>query len=109
MIITESPWYLAALFGEKPPLHDDTLPQPGWFKVRLVSRGAFHPARIWIEEDRDDDGELQSDVLYFCEVNGDLVDVWDWWLRVCKNPISRDEWEMMEHERVRQSACEIAG
>lgn len=109
MIIQESDWYIAALLGKMPPIHEDSAPEAGFYKVRLESRGAFYPARVWIEEERDDVGELLCDVLYFCEVNGDLVEAWDWWLRVCKNPISRNLWEQMEDERLRQSACGIAG
>jgi hypothetical protein len=96
VIITESAWWLSALFGEKPPLHDDSPPMPGFYKRRLISRGPFVPARIWIEENRDDDGELLEDVRYCCEVNGLICSAWGEWLMVCKYPISRDEWERMD-------------
>lgn len=104
MIITESPWYLAALFGEKPPLHDDSPPEPGWYKRRLIARGPFVPARVWCEENRDDDGELTEDVRYYCEVNGSLVNAFDEWWLICKYPISRDEWEMMDGLRKAEGA-----
>ena len=108
-IIEESDWWLRALFGERPSIHGDSAPEPGFYKRRIVARGKFIPVRIWVEESRDDDGELLEDVRYYCEVDGKQADVWEEWLMVCKYPISRDEWEMMENERVRQGACGFAG
>jgi hypothetical protein len=108
VIITESAWWLSALFGEKPPLHDDTLPAPGFYKRRLIPRGPFVPARIYTIEERDDDGELLCDVVYCCEVNGLKVDAFSEWLMVCKYPISRDEWEMMDEERRKRASADMA-
>jgi hypothetical protein len=57
---------------------------PGYFKTRLVKGGPFVPCRMWTVEDRDPEtGELQDDVKYFAEVNGERVDPnmppgWPW-------------------------------
>lgn len=95
MIIQESEWWLKALFGEHPPIHEDSLPEAGYFKRRLVARGPFVPCRVWIVEERDDDGELLCDVLYCCEVNGRQESAFDQWLYLAKYPISRAEYERM--------------
>ena len=60
MIIQESDWYIAALLWKMPPIHEDSAPEAGFYKVRLESRGAFYPARVWIEEERDDVGDQQQ-------------------------------------------------
>lgn len=56
---------------------------PGFFARRLTAGGAEVPCRLWTIEDRDEDGELQADVQYFAEVNGEPVDAlsppgWPW-------------------------------
>lgn len=62
---------------------DPCLSSPGWFKTRLVRGGAPVPARLWLEEDRDEQGVLIADVRYFAELNGESCDPfspphWPW-------------------------------
>jgi hypothetical protein len=109
MIIEESEWWLRALFGERPPIHEDTPPQAGWYMRRLVPRGPFVPARIYLEEYRDEVGELLCDVVYCCEVNGRREDAFDQWLYLAKYPISRDRYQEMINEGICDRVGEIAG
>lgn len=93
--VTQSDWWLSAVFGENPPIHDDTAPQPGYYKMRLVPRGPFFPARIWTVEERDETGDLMQDVEYYCEVNHTPSDAFEQWLYLCKYPITKEEYEGM--------------
>lgn len=93
-IIEQSAWHWHALNGGA-AIHDDTPPQPGWYKRRLVPRGPFVPARIWIERD-ESDGEIVSDDKYGCEVGDEPRDAFEEWLYLCKNPITQEEWSLLK-------------
>jgi len=51
-------------------------PQPGFFRTRKVSKGDWLPVRVWIEDgERDPDtGELLSDQVMRCEIDGERAD-----------------------------------
>lgn len=96
-VIEESAWWWSSVYGDGMPIHESTPPQPGFYRKRLVARGVFVPVHIWIERDADEDGEPLSDDRYHCEVVGEPCDAFEEWTFVCKNPITREEYEdMME-------------
>lgn len=85
--------------GKLTPLSDGDY-QVGWYKTKLVKGGPWVPARVWLEQDIDPDtGELMSDEVFRCEVNGREVDPGDWWLRLCGNPITHAEYDRRKAHR----------
>lgn len=75
----------------------DPLASAGCYKVQLVRHGAWLPARIWCEEDRDaETGDRIGDDRYYAEIGTDRVDVlapprWpEGW-----HAVSRAEWEYL--------------
>lgn len=88
-------WHRAALAGRNPPDHEG-LPECGWFKTRLVKGGPWVPAKIWIRREIDaDTGELTAPEEYLCEVDGRRRDAALAWGSLCKNPISREEYDAL--------------
>jgi len=76
------------------PLPQD--PQVGFFKRKLVKGGVFVPARIWMVQEIDrETGELLSDELLQCEVNGAYADPEEAWSWICANPISEAEFRYL--------------
>lgn len=120
-LITESDWWLDALWGKSPPLHESTPPQAGFYRTRLIPRGIVVPARIWIREERDEDGELIADQKFGCEIAGRMADPFKEWMYLAGSPISQDDfvrltenngaaWQQWrQDERVRKSISEGAG
>lgn len=70
-------------------------PLCGYFKTRLVKDGPFVPARIWMEQPVDDDGELISPEVLRCEVDGQAKDPVEQWVRLCHNAITHNEFDYM--------------
>jgi hypothetical protein len=70
-------------------------PECGWFKRRLVKGGPFVPAKIWLVQFVDDDGELLQDEFLQCEVNGQYAEPDDAWPWLCGNPISEAEFDYL--------------
>lgn len=70
--------------GTPPVETDAVMSSPGFYRLRLVEGGAYVPARLWVQETRDDEtGELIADVRYFAEIDGRSVDPfsppgWPW-------------------------------
>ena len=65
--------------SEDLPVED--APQPGWYKRRLVRGGPFVPARVWMFQPVDDEGDLCGDEVLQCECNGKFADPelqWEW-------------------------------
>lgn len=86
-------WWADALAGKRPPLHEDVY-HCGFYKRRMVARGPFVPARIFVEREVcPDTGELLSDEVLRCEVNGQRRDITEEWLWISKFPISRDDFD----------------
>lgn len=86
-------WHRQALAGFKPQVTHE--PQCGWFKRRLVQGGPMVPARIWMHQEIDEDGELTAPEELRCEVGGkrcDPVDAWTW---ICADPITEAEFNYM--------------
>lgn len=74
------------------PVADE--PQCGFFKRKLVKNGPFVPARIWLEQETGEDGELLGSELR-CEVNGEAADPFEAWSYLCANPITAAEFAYM--------------
>lgn len=88
-------WHTRALRGLV-PINDGT-PHCGWFKRKLVKGGVMVPARIWMFQDIcPDTGELQSDEVLQCEVNGAWADPEEAWSWICSNPITEQEFRYLE-------------
>lgn len=88
-------WWRAALLRlpkSRDGIPDD--PQCGWFKRKLAKGAVFVPARIWLEQEVDDAGELLGAELC-CEVNGETAEPFEQWSYVCGNPISQSEFEYL--------------
>lgn len=77
--------------GERVPCHESE-PHAGYFKTRLVYRGAWFAARIWIERETDEDGQLTGDERFLCEIDGEPRDAYEQWQWLAKHPISYTEW-----------------
>jgi hypothetical protein len=91
-------WHREALkgvFGDASPVTEDE-PQVGWYKRRLVKGGPFVPARIWLEREIDEAGELVSDEILRCEVNSIAADPFREWVWLIKNPISETDFNYMK-------------
>jgi hypothetical protein len=87
-------WHAKAMRGLEPVI--DNTPQCGWYKRKLVKGGVFVPARIWMFQDIDaETGELLSDELLQCEVNGTYADPEDAWSWICSNPITEQEFRYL--------------
>lgn len=87
-------WHRKALRGLE-PVNDGT-PHCGYFKRKLVKGGVFVPARIWMVQDIDPEtGELLSDELLQCEVNGAYADPEEAWSWICSNPITEQEFRYL--------------
>jgi hypothetical protein len=99
-------WYSAALHARmklgEPPEIDENDPRPGWYKCRLVAGGPMAPAKIWLRQLMRD-GELTADEEVCCEIGGERFNVYEVWLQLCENPISRMEYAHMT--RVREWAA----
>lgn len=87
-------WHWKAVKGLEPEIHE-VEPEAGWFKMRLTRGGPFVPVEIWVDQEIDPEtGELTSDELLCCTVNGFAKDPAKIWTH-CR-PISRDEFDAMK-------------
>lgn len=80
----------------RPALHEDE-PQCGWYRRRLVPKGPFVPARVWVEPGQTDPetDELISPEVMRCEVDGARVPVDRAWTWIARYPISEDQYMAM--------------
>lgn len=86
-------WWRAALAGDKPAITEE--PRAGFYRRRLVKGGPFVPVHIWIEAERDDAGDLLSDEVVKCTVDGRLADVEATWSYCAGSPISEAEFDYL--------------
>ena len=87
-------WYYAMLRGERPPTHMDD-PQCGYFKTKLVRFGPYVPARIWLEQQVDEGGELAGEPVMRCHINGKRQEAKDRWPWLAGRPIPVAEYNAM--------------
>ncbi len=78
------------------PIRDGE-PREGFYMRTRAPGGAFVPAKIWFDDgDRDPEtGELMSDQVLRCEVDGKPADPYDQWLRLAKHPITEAKYRFM--------------
>lgn len=93
MTIDDRKWWLAALAGERPAITDEA--KSGFFKRRLVKGGPWVPVHIWIERELDEAGDLLSDEVVKCTVDGRLADVDSTWSYCAGSPISEAEFDYL--------------
>lgn len=75
---------------------NESEPRCGYFKTRLVPRGPFVPARIWMEQITDDEtGELTQPEVLRCEIDGVPKEPLEEWVRLCNQAISHNEFDYM--------------
>lgn len=92
--ISTSETWEKLLAGERPAIVVDR-PQPGYYKRRLVKGGPWVAVRIWIEEERDEDGELLCDQKLLCLVDGKEADAYEQWPWVAGRAIPEHEYRFM--------------
>lgn len=90
-------WHANALLGVygEPTTEFNENPECGWFKRRLVKDGPFVPARIWLYQPTDENGDLVGDEVMQCEVNGKYADPETQWSWLCGNPITEAEFNYL--------------
>lgn len=95
-------WWRSALAGDKPAITET--PEEGFFKRRLVKGGPWVPVQIWIEAERDEAGDLLSDEVVRCTVDGLLADVSTHWTFAAGNPITEAEFDYLTRVSVHAKA-----
>lgn len=67
-------YWRRVLAGERVPIHLDTPPQLGWFRLRTLRGGPWHGVVIWLEQRTDPEtGELISDEIVRIRLDGQKV------------------------------------
>ena len=76
---------------------DDTFtPQCGWFLTKMSRGGPLVPARIWLEQEVDpDSGELLSDEILKCEINGYARDPEEQFIYFFDSPIEKSAYDYL--------------
>jgi hypothetical protein len=95
-------WHSNAMLKDlaSEPIEYSEFPECGWFKVQMVRRGPYVPARIWLHQEVDPEtGELACDERFVCEVNSQEKDVAWWWSKMCRHPISQAEFNYLIAKR----------
>lgn len=92
-------WWRSALAWTKKPRGNrpaiTTEPQCGFYRRRLVKGGPWVPARVWIDQKLDGDGELTADERMRCWVDNAERNPVDEWLYICDQPITEPEFRFM--------------
>lgn len=98
-------FYWRAMAGVEQAVQEDQ-PEAGWWKRRMIKRGAWVPVRIWLEADVGDDGELLGPEVLKCTVDGEIVDPRDVWQFCCTRPIAEHEFRYLTDLRAWQRVHE---
>lgn len=100
-------WHTQAVAGRAwhYKLNEDD-PLCGWFKARLVKKGPFVPARIWLDQPVDEDGQLTGPEELRCEIDGLPKDPLEQWTRLCQYAITESEFVYMTRLRAWQRVNE---
>lgn len=71
-------------------------PHCGWFLARMARGGPPVPARIWLEQEVcQETGELLSDEVLKCEINGELRDPFEAWHWLFREPITESQYNYL--------------
>lgn len=100
-------FYWLAIAGCMPEIIE-TEPHAGWWKMRLVRRGAWVPVLIWLVQEVGDDGELLAPEVLKATVDGDEKDPRDIWQWCCTRPIPEHEFKYLTALRAWQRINEPA-
>lgn len=74
------------------PVYEDS-PQPGFYRTRNVKGGPWLPVIVWREPPEIDEvGDLMSDEVLLCMIDGKPANPYDRWLVFARNPISAEEY-----------------
>ncbi|MAB70295.1 MAG: hypothetical protein CMH89_11795 [Oceanicaulis sp.] len=96
-------WWEAASTGSEWPFTPrEDEPQAGFYRVRKFpygqwARGPWLPARVWWEGGQIDPatGELMTDEICRCEIDGRRRNPWKVWTWLMTNPVTESEWEFL--------------
>ncbi len=91
-------WWQAAMRGERPDVVEGE-PECGWFMTRLVKGGPWVPARVFVERELDERGELAGPEEYVAEVDGVRRDAARVWVSICRRVISREDYDALMARR----------
>ncbi len=101
-------WWRAALAGQRPPMHDGE-PQCGFYRRKLVKGGPWVPATIYLYAEIDENGDLASDEMHVCLLNGQMVDAREQWSWLCGNPITYAEYRELQRRNIEIEAARSDG
>lgn len=86
--------------AEFTPREDE--PQAGFYKIRKFPygqwpNGPWLPARVWWESGQIDPetGELMTDEICHCDIDGKQKDPWRVWTWLMRHPIPESEWNFL--------------
>lgn len=95
-------WHTEALeakqLGFKVEINPDD-PKCGWFKRKLVKGSVFVPAKIWMHQPVDEDGELVGEEELQCEVDGQRRDPAAEWSYLSAHPVPESEFKFLTDNR----------
>ena len=66
-----------------------------FYKRKLIKGGPFVPARIWIEQHVDGDGDLTREEVLRCEIGDRTANAADQWSYLAANPITEADYRFM--------------
>lgn len=87
-------WHRKALRGDRPAYFDGDI-HCGWYRRRLVQNGPWVPARIWLRQVVNHQGELEEPEEFICEINGKRRDPMQEFGWLASNPISQATFDEM--------------
>lgn len=91
-------WHAAALAGRPPVITHE--PHCGWFRCRLVKKGCWVPAQIFMVQLTDTEtGELIMPEEQLCTVDGVQRDAEEQWLFLSENPTTEKDFEFQTRLR----------
>ena len=71
-------------------------PRPGFYKMRRTRGAPWLPVVIWWHAGaRDEAGDLIEDEDWRCEIDGERVNPYEYWIWLAKRPISEAEFKRL--------------
>jgi len=104
-------WHKASIEGQRPETNLEEI-HCGWFRCRMIKRGPWVPAMIWLHREIDlITRELMADEKYLALLNNARANPLYVWQRACGNPITRaayDELIKLQTKRPEMAATHAA-